>query len=136
MAAEINAQLESSAPSLLGFEPVTIPELRQRWLDHHEHIRRSSVNTIKRYRAATSHLVNFVEEACRVRLASDFRARQAEEFVKHLRGLNVAPNGHKHAKKRLLRDAGLEFILETCCSLFNYAANFFNVRSSAPVKRC
>jgi integrase len=122
MAAEINAQLESGAPSLLGFEPVTIAELRQRWLDHHEHIRRSSVNTIKRYRAATSHLVNFVTDVCRVRLASDFRARQAEEFVKYLRGLQVTPNGHKHAKKRPLRDAGIKFILETCCSLFNYAS--------------
>ena len=99
MASEINAQLESGAPSLLGFEPVTIAELRLRWLDHHEHIRRSSVNTIKRYRAATRHLVNYVEGSCRVRLASDFRARQAEEFVKYLRGLQVAPNGHNHAKK-------------------------------------
>ncbi|HEV3343315.1 MAG TPA: hypothetical protein VG125_23290 [Pirellulales bacterium] len=67
MAAEINAQLESGAPSLLGFEPVTIPELRQRWLDHHEHIRRSSVNTIKRYRSASLHLVNFVEGVCPTR---------------------------------------------------------------------
>lgn len=58
MAAEINAQLESGAPSLLGFEPVTSAELRQRWLEHHEHIRRSSVNTIKRYRAATMHLID------------------------------------------------------------------------------
>ena len=122
MAAEINSQLESGAPSLLGFEPVSIAELRQRWLDHHEHIRRSSVNTIKRYRSATAHLANFVEGPCRVRLASDFRARQAEEFVKYLRGLKVAPNGHDHAKKRPLRDAGIKYILETCCSLFNYAA--------------
>ncbi len=35
MAAEINAQLESGAPSLLGFEPVTIAELRQRWIETH-----------------------------------------------------------------------------------------------------
>jgi hypothetical protein len=73
MAAEINSQLESGAPSLLGFEPVTIAELRQRWLDHHEHIRRSSVSTICRYRSATAHLANYVEGPCRVRLASDFR---------------------------------------------------------------
>lgn len=57
-----------------------------------------------------------------MQLASDFRARQAEEFVKYLRGLQVTPNGHKHAKKRPLRDAGIKFILETCCSLFNYAS--------------
>jgi integrase len=49
-------------------------------------------------------------------------ARQAEEFVKYLRGLKVAPNGHDHAKKRPLRDSGIKYILETCCSLFNYAA--------------
>lgn len=122
MAAEINAQLESGAPSLLGFEPVSIADLRQRWLDHHEHIRRSSVNTIKRYRSATAHLANFVAGPYRVRLASEFRARQAEEFVKYLRALKVAPNGHDHAKKRPLRDAGIKYILETCCSLFNYAA--------------
>jgi hypothetical protein len=36
LAAEINAQLEVGAPSALGFEPVSIIELRQRWLDHHE----------------------------------------------------------------------------------------------------
>ncbi len=36
MAAEINAQLEVGAPSALGFEPISIPDLRERWLDHHE----------------------------------------------------------------------------------------------------
>jgi len=55
MAAEINAQLEVGAPSALGFEPISIPDLRQRWLDHHEHVRRSSLETIRRYRAATEH---------------------------------------------------------------------------------
>jgi hypothetical protein len=29
----------SGAPNLLGFEPVTIPRLRRRWLDHDEHSR-------------------------------------------------------------------------------------------------
>ncbi|HEV3343316.1 MAG TPA: hypothetical protein VG125_23295 [Pirellulales bacterium] len=42
--------------------------------------------------------------------------------MKYLRGLQVTPNGHEHAKKRPFRDAGIKFILETCCSLFNYAA--------------
>jgi hypothetical protein len=31
----------------------------------------------------------------------------------------VAPNGHKKARKRCLRDAGVKYILYTCCSLFN-----------------
>ena len=73
MAAQINGQLEVGAPAALSFEPVSIPELRERWLDHHENVRRSSVQTIRRYRAATQHLVNFLQDVRPVRLASDFR---------------------------------------------------------------
>lgn len=120
-AAEINAQLECGAPSTLGFEPIAIPALCQRWLDHHEHVRRSSVSTITRYRAATAHLLRFIADVRPVRRVSEFRAQQAEEFVRYLRSLKAAPNGHPRARKRPLKDAGIKFILETCCSLFNYA---------------
>lgn len=122
LAAEINAQLEVGAPSTLGFEPISIVELRQRWLDQHEHVRRSSLNTIRRYRAATQHLINFVTDVRPLRRASDFRPNHAEHFVRYLRSIKVAPNGHKNAGKRRLRDAGVRFILETCSTLFNYAA--------------
>jgi len=122
MAAEINAQLEVGAPSALGFEPISIPDLRQRWLDHHEHVRRSSLQTIRRYRAATEHLINFVAYVRPLRRASDFRPIHAEEFVRYLRSLQVAPNGHRNASKRRLRDNGIKYILETCSTLFNYAA--------------
>jgi len=54
MAAEINAQLEVGIPSALGFEPISIPEVRKRWLENHEHIRRSSIHTIRRYSAVAS----------------------------------------------------------------------------------
>lgn len=122
MAAEINAQLEVGAPSTLGFEPISIIGLRQGWLDHHEHVRRSSLQTIRRYRSATQHLINFVSEVRPLRRVSDFRPTHAEEFVRYLRTLNVAPNGHRNASKRRLRDKGIKFILEICSTLFNYAA--------------
>jgi integrase len=120
-AAEINAQLECGAPSALGFEPIAIAALTQRWLDHHEYVRRSSVATIQRYRSATTHLLRFVADVRPVRRVSEFRAQQAEEFVRYLRSLKTAPNGHPRACKRPLKDAGIRFILGTCCSLFNYA---------------
>lgn len=41
MAAEINAQLEVGVPSVLWFQPVSFADLRQRWLDYHEHVLRS-----------------------------------------------------------------------------------------------
>src|SRR5262245_60938016 len=36
LAAQTNAQLEVGAPAVLSFEPIAIPELRDRWLRHHE----------------------------------------------------------------------------------------------------
>src|SRR5947207_3164301 len=61
LAAQINAQIEVGAPAALSFESVSIPDLRQRWLDHHEQVLRSSVQTINRYRTATDHLLRFLE---------------------------------------------------------------------------
>jgi integrase len=122
LAAEINAQLEVGAPTALGFESIAIPDLRQRWLDHHEYVRRSSLETIRRYRAATEHLLNFVADVRPLRRVSDFRPIHAEEFVRHLRSLQVAPNGHRNSARRRLRDKGIKYILETCSTLFNYAA--------------
>ena len=43
MAAQINSQLEVGIPSALSFEPISIPELQRRWLEHHEQVLRSSV---------------------------------------------------------------------------------------------
>ena len=65
MAAEINSQLENSVPSTLGFEPLTIIELRNRWLGRHEDVRRSFLSTISRYRNATEYLIRFLASECR-----------------------------------------------------------------------
>jgi len=121
LAAQINGQLEVGAPAALSFEPISIPDLRQRWLDHHEYVRRSSLQTIRRYRTATEHLLTFMHDVCPVRRASDFHPRHAEDFVRYLRGIQVASNGHSRARTRALLDAGLKFILETCSTLFDYA---------------
>jgi integrase len=84
MAAEINGQLEVGAPSALSFQPISISNLRQRWLDHHEHVRRSSIQTIARYRAASEHLLDFIRDVRPLKQAADFRSQHAEEFVRHL----------------------------------------------------
>src|SRR3954453_19390633 len=122
LAAQTNAQLESGDVAVLSFEPVPIPDLRQRWLDHHEHVLRSSVPTVARYRTATEHLLAFVRDVRPVRLASQFSARDAEAFARHLRTLEVAPNGHEHSPGRPLMDKGVKIILQCCRTLFVYAA--------------
>jgi integrase len=120
LAAQINAQLEVGAPAALSFESIDLVKLRERWLEHHEVVLRSSLHTINRYRTATDHLLRYLEQNP-VRHAAFFQARHAEEFVGYLRRLKVSPNGHPNTSKRPLMDQGLQFILECCRSLFSYA---------------
>tara|TARA_R110002167_G_scaffold358473_1_gene574567 strand:+ start:48 stop:1421 length:1374 start_codon:yes stop_codon:yes gene_type:complete len=121
MAAQINSQLESHTHSVFNFEPVQIDELQTRWLNHHEQVLRSSLQTIRRYRAATTHLINFVREKGVASKTSQFQARHAEGFVHYLRTIKVAPNGHENSQKRPLLDKGIKYILQCCRSMFGYA---------------
>ncbi|MBM3983785.1 MAG: hypothetical protein FJ304_26670, partial [Planctomycetes bacterium] len=121
LAAQVNSQLETGAPSALSFELIGIPDLRTRWLEHHEQVRRSSVQSIARYRTATDHLLRFLDEH-QVRHASQFTATHAAEFVHYLRTIRVSPNGHANTPKRPLLDKGVRYVLECCRALFNHAA--------------
>jgi integrase len=111
IAGQINAQLGNSAPTMLAFETVSVVELRRSFLDHHEHVLRSSLATVRRYRAATQYLENFCRQFPSSPLAHEI---SADHFVRYLREIHVYPNGHPKSKRRKLRDTGVLFILETC----------------------
>ena len=91
---------------------MTHNELQVSWLRHHEQVLRSSVQTINRYRTASKHLLDFIDNARVPTTTSHFRSQHAEEFVRYLRTIQVAPNGHPNSKKRPLLDKGVKFILE------------------------
>ena len=119
LAAQVNAQLSSGAQTLFSYEPVTVAELRRRFLDHHEHVLGSSLATVRRYRAATRHLESFV--------AANGKPTHAhliavDRFVRYLRVLQVAPNGHANSRTRPLRGTGIRYILEVCRSMYAFAA--------------
>lgn len=118
LAAQVNAQLASRSPTLLSFEPITVPELRRQFLEHHELVLKSSLATVRRYDAATRHLEQFVGGRCQPGHAHQV---QADRFAAHLRSVEVAPNGHPHAARRKLRDKGVQFILETCRAMYAFA---------------
>jgi hypothetical protein len=119
VAAQVNAQLANGEPTLLAFTPMGLPELRQQFLDYHEHVLKSSMSTVRRYRAATQHLEDFVMQQPRPPLVHQVRP---DAFATYLRKIEVAPNGHKNTAKRRLRDKGIQFILETCRSMYNFAS--------------
>jgi integrase len=119
VAAQVNAQLASNVPTLLSFQPVTVPDLRAQYLHYHENVLRSSLATVRRYRAATAHLETFVETRAPAALAHEV---QPDAFAAYLRNVRVAPNGHPNAVHRALRDKGVRYILECCRALYGFAA--------------
>ena len=121
MAAQINAQLEAHTFSVFNFEPIGIDELQCQWLNHHEQVLRSSLQTIRRYRSATNHLMDFISNKSSARKTSQFQTNSAEQFVCYLRSVKVASNGHPNSCKRPLLDKGIKYILQCCRSMFNYA---------------
>ncbi|MBL8793614.1 MAG: tyrosine-type recombinase/integrase [Planctomycetia bacterium] len=118
LAAQINGQAAAGTPTLLSFEPISVAELRKQFLEYHELAVKSSMGTVHRYRAATKHLEDFVDQQSRAPQAHQVRPGR---FATYLRKIEFAPNGHKNATKRKLRDKGVQFILETCRSMYMFA---------------
>lgn len=119
IAAQINLELTATVPTLFSFRPLSVAELQRTFIEFHEHVARSSLATVNRYRTATRHLVEFGERPGGRPLAA--HEIDAEAFVRHLRTLRVAPNGHRNTRRRPLRDNGVRYILETCRSMYAYA---------------
>jgi integrase len=119
LAAERNVEMAGglvvAAPA---FEPITVAELRRRFLEHHEHVLCSSLATVSRYRTATAYLETFGVKGGRPLPA---HCILADDFLRWLRQLQIAPNGHPRAKRRPLRERGTRFILNTCRTLYQFA---------------
>lgn len=132
LAAKINAQLADGTPTMLAFQPIAVTAMIAKWLDHHEHIRRSAVNTVNRYRTAIEHLKRFLEIDHPGLRADRFDNGLAEQYVRYLRTTKVSPNGCKGATKRIMRDKGVIFTLETARALFNFARDQRHLPAYAP----
>jgi len=87
LAAQINSQLASAGLTMFSFTPLPGAELRRRFLEHHELVLRSSLATVRRYRAATQHLEDFVAKRCRSIRATRATYRQSS----CVRGRRPAP---------------------------------------------
>ncbi|HEY3324252.1 MAG TPA: tyrosine-type recombinase/integrase [Planctomycetota bacterium] len=120
-AAQVNAQLHQHAPTLLGFKPIAPREFLQQWLDYHEFVAHSSVATIDRYRAAAGHFIDYLAGRA-VKSLDRITVDVARGYAKHLRTKQIAPNGHPHTKRRLMKDKTVIFCMEVARTLLNRAA--------------
>ncbi len=118
LASDINGQLAIEAPTPFAFVPIGVDELRTKYLHHHRTILSSSLATVKRYRAATQHLVDFIESCGKAIKAHEVSVAR---FVAFLRQREVSPNGHSNSIRRRLTEHGLRFVLEVCRSLYVFA---------------
>jgi len=118
IAAELNSQLTSATPLLLDFVQIRVADLQRKFLEHHEQVLRSSVATINRYRTATQHLVDYATAEAGNPSVHELATLG---FVAFLRCRRVSANGHANTAKRLLRDKGLQFIVEVCRSMIAFA---------------
>ena len=55
--------------------------------------------TVRRYRAATDHLLWFANEAPLAKSADRITMADVGRFARHLREVKVAPNGHPNTAK-------------------------------------
>lgn len=118
LASDINGQLAIDAPTPFAFVPIGVSELRTKYLQHHESVLRSSLATVKRYRAATQHLIDFVNSLSKLPKAHEL---SVTKFLNFLRDREISPNGHPNSARRSLTDKGLRFILEVCRSMYGFA---------------
>lgn len=94
----------------------SVPQLREEFIDHHEHVLASALTTVKRYSSATQHLLNFAQQE-NVAEAVDI---SASKFARYLRNIEVAANGHPNASRRALSEKSLSFTLQTCGSMYRF----------------
>ncbi len=95
---------------------MTVSNLRQAFLAHHEKVLHSSLATVSRYRAATAYLEAFAEKERTVDPAQVIVPR----FIEFLRTTEISPNGHPNTAKRRLRDKGVIFVLECSRSVYHF----------------
>jgi integrase len=117
LAAQVNSRLILGTPIPSDFGAIKTTQLRQDFLDYHENVLGSSHATVCRYRSATQHLENYSRQLGN----PPIHALPIPGFVTYLRRLEISPNGHPHSERRQLRRKGLQYILETCRSLFAFA---------------
>ncbi|MFT3879658.1 MAG: hypothetical protein QM703_08360 [Gemmatales bacterium] len=85
LACQTHARLALGTPSPHLFQAISVTDLILKFLQDHELVRKSSVSTIRRYRAALQHLVNFVAQAMK---RFDLHEFPVESFVAYLRSVN------------------------------------------------
>jgi site-specific recombinase XerD len=119
-AGKVVQSLAEERASPFSFELINPRQLVDRYLNYVEQVQRLSLGTSDRYRAALRLLVVFSEQN-QISQADKIDEQVVDDFVRWLRQQNRARNGSKSGKQQKYSLGGIEYVLSTCRTAFNWA---------------
>ena len=120
-ASQINVHLEQKQPSPFNLQTKPVAKVVQDFLEHCKLARGLRIRSLKRYRAALAHFVDFVSSKPHLCNIDQIKETTVDEFVRYLHDKKRVRSGEKNGPKERYTPSGIAFILSTCRTLFNYA---------------
>jgi len=118
---KVAGALDEERPSPIGFRKVDPATLVSEFVAYTANVQNLALRSQDRYRAALERFVEFAQERG-IKSIDHVGAATVEDFVAWLRTRTRARNGHENAKKSGYKTGGIQFILSTCRTTFNWAA--------------
>ena len=119
-AGKVVQSLAEERASPFAFDLVAPRQLVERYLEYVEHVQRLSLGTSDRYRAALRLFVDFCEQT-QISQADKIDEQAVDVFVRWLRQLKRARNGSKSGTQKQYSLGGIEYVLSTGRTAFNWA---------------
>jgi len=120
-ASHVNVHLEQGRTSPFSFQTRPIAQVVNDFLEHCRDIRGLRIRSVRRYRSALDHFLDFVNSKPHLRNIDQVKESTVDEFVRYMRKLKRVRSGEKTGPKGNYKTGGIVFILSTCRTLFNYA---------------
>lgn len=118
---KVAASLQEGRPSPLGFARIAPDELVTAFIEYTRDVQGLALRSRDRYRAALEHFKDFAAEK-NIKGIDLVTHGNVEDFVKWLRQQTRARNGMANGKQGSFKLGGIQFILSTCRTAFNWAA--------------
>lgn len=120
-ASQINVHLEQKQPSPFNLQTKPVAKVVQDFLEHCKLARGLRIRSLKRYRAALDHFLDFISSKPHLCNIDQVKETTVDEFVRYLHDKKRVRSGEKTGPKEKYTPSGIAFILSTCRTLFNYA---------------
>lgn len=120
-ASQVNVHLEQGRSSPFSFQTKPISQVVENFLEHCRAVRGLRIRSVRRYRAALDHFLEFVNTRPNLNNIDQVKESTVEEFVRYLRRKKRVRSGEKTGPRDKYKTGGIVFILSTCRTLFDYA---------------